>query len=76
MIRWGVLAGGVDAVARGLASGRARDILGPGEGGGRGGRRSNGGRLGRAPCGRHGPIGAGRAAAAARAVSAAPRHVA
>lgn len=79
MIRWGVLAGGVDAVARALASGRARDVLGLGGGGGRGGRRSNGGRLGRAPRGRCEPIGAGRAAAvagAARAVFAAPRHVA
>lgn len=72
VIRWGVLAGGVDAVARRLASSRARDVLGPGESGGH----SEGARLGRAPCPSHGPIRARTtAAAAAHAVSASPRHV-
>lgn len=70
MIGWGVLAGRVDAVARRLASSRARDVLGPG-GSSRRGDRSW---LGRAPRTSCGPI-SDRAAAAAHTVSAAPRHV-
>jgi len=75
VVGWGVLAGGVDALARRLAPGQARGILGPGEGGGRGGRRGRGGRLGRAPRARRGPIDAARGAAT-RAVLAASRHAA
>lgn len=56
VIGWGKLAGGgVGAVARRLAFSRARDVLGPGGGDGRG----DGGRLGRAPRASRGPIGAG-----------------
>lgn len=80
MIGWGLLTGGVGAVARRLASGRTRDVLGPGVRRDRraASREGGGGRLGRTPLTRRRPIGAGdraagaAGAAAARSVPAAP----